>query len=113
MSAREEIAAAASTVDGLSVTPYYQQSTRTGDGFVRLDERVRDESGFGFMDTWHVVITLGQDMTSAERWIEDNSSVIINALKRELEITSLIPTEILVGATVLSGIIVVGNREHN
>lgn len=112
MSAREDLAAAVETVSGLTCSPYYTQGTSPGDAHIRLDERVRDESGFGFLDTWHVVIVLGQDTVSAEQWIEEHSAELLTALSEEMWVTSLLPSEILIGATVVNGVIVVGVREH-
>lgn len=111
MTTREDIAAAASTVDGLNVTPYYRQNLTTGNGFVRLAVRNRPSNGFGWLDTWEVWIAGPSDIEAAEKWIEAKQDALLAALKAEMHISSLTPSDLTVGNTSTPGIVVSGVRE--
>lgn len=111
MSIRDDIATAA-TIDGLTkVTPYYRQTTKTGDGFVQLLELNRGDNGFGFMATWQVVIFVPQDVADAERWMETNLSALIDALDTELIVTSAGPDTVLLPSGATNTITINGARE--
>lgn len=113
MAARDDIAAAASTVEGINCTPFYRQSTKSGDAHVRRGPDNRDASGFGFMTTWQVWVVLSQDLTSTEKWIDANGAALTAALRREMTVLSLTPTELLIGATTTNGVIAEGTRESD
>lgn len=89
MSARSEIAAAASSVAGVAVNPHYRQDPNPGRGFVQLVTTDRDDTGLGFVDTWHVVIMLAQDWHSAETWVDANRAALAAALNPELLVTRM------------------------
>ncbi|GAA1977523.1 hypothetical protein GCM10009798_43430 [Nocardioides panacihumi] len=108
---RQVIAAAASTVTGIDCEPSYQQSLTPGDGFVRLAVSNRADNGFGFVNTWQVWIALSQDVATAEEWMDDHLSEVIDALDPVLLITSATPSElILAGGASINGLIVEGAR---
>lgn len=113
MSARTEMAAAATGVDGVNVTPYYRQSLKPGDGCVRLAQRVRDGSGLGFIDTWEIWLAVSQDLAGAEKWLEANLSNLLAALGSALYVTTITPSELVLspGGPTTPGVIVAGTRE--
>lgn len=117
MTAREEIAAAARTVEygdddtSLDVTEYYRQSVRPGTGFVRLADKNRAENGFGYIDTWDVLVALPQDIVSAEKFIEQIQGPLLAALEGVMHVQSLTPTSIIFDAQTVPGIVVTGARE--
>lgn len=113
MSVREEIAAAAILIDGISVTPYYRQSLKPGDGFVRLGQRGRDGSGIGFLDTWEIWLAVSQDVASAEQWLETNLDDLLVSLGSALYVTTVTPTELVIGTggASIPGVIIAGTRE--
>ncbi|NGN92648.1 hypothetical protein G5C66_07845 [Nocardioides sp. KC13] len=111
MTAREDIAAAASTVTGLKVTPYYRQNLTAGNGFVRFGERTRPSNGFGWLDTWEIWIASPADIEAAEKWIEANQDALLAALDpAEMLVTSLTPSELVLGSVNTPGIVVRGVR---
>ena len=95
--ARNGIAEAANTVEGLNVTPYSRQSLIPGAGSVRMIQRARSDNNFGWVDTYQVLVTLSQDVKTAETWIDDHVAEVCAALDRELHITNValiqLPTE--------------------
>lgn len=93
MSARTEIAAAASSRPGIKVFPFYQQTTKPGTGWVEL-RVVNYPNRFGGVATWRVYVVTPQDHARAEKWIEDNAAGLIGALKPCLAIDNLTPAEV-------------------
>ncbi|MFT4010871.1 MAG: hypothetical protein QM655_12615 [Nocardioidaceae bacterium] len=109
---REALAAAASSLDGVTCTPYYRQSTKTGDAWVHLASRAPGSTGFGYVDTWQVVVVLPQDLVAAEKWLDVRLSELLAALEPELVITTVTPTELaLPSASSVNAVLVVGARE--
>ena len=108
--ARAEIAAAASSVDGVSCAPYFRQSTRTGDAVVRLGRKDAASNGFGMVTVWQVWIVLPQALADAEKWIDSHDEDIRTALDRELSVTSVLPAETTFGTSTTNVVIYEGNR---
>jgi hypothetical protein len=111
MTTREDLAAAASTVTGLKVTPYYRQNLTSGNGFVRMAVRNRPANGFGWLDTWEIWIAGPSDVEAAEKWIEAKAEPLLAALADHLLIQSLTPSDLAIGTTTTPGIVVSGVRE--
>jgi hypothetical protein len=109
---RTDLAAAASTVAGIACAPYYRQSFRAGDAAVRLDHRTRDDNGY-WLDTWQVWVALNQDVLTAERWLDDHLDDLTAALSAEMVVTTITPTELVIGTggASIPGVIVEGVRE--
>jgi hypothetical protein len=110
---RAEIAAAATLIEGVNVSPYYRQSLKPGDGFVRLGQRGRDGSGIGFLDTWEIWLALSQDVLTAEQWLEDNLDDLLVSLHSAMYVTTVTPTELVIGTggASIPGVIIAGTRE--
>lgn len=89
MSARTEIADAASTVEGITAHPYYVQGTRPGHTFVRL-ERTTYPNPFGGICHWNVVVVLPQDLATAEQYLEVRLPQLRDALAEHLVITEVL-----------------------
>lgn len=107
---RTAIADAASTVTGVTCTPYYRQSLRPGDACVRLARRDRDASRLGWIDTWQVWLALPQDVAAAEAWLDAHMADLVAALRPELVVTSIAPAELVLGANTVSGAVIEGAR---
>lgn len=107
------ISEAASSVPGVSCTPYHRTLTKQGQACVRLAARNRSSNGFGFLDTWQVWVALGQDIASAERWLDDNVTDMTDALASEFigGVQSITPAELVFGTTSVNGVIFEGARE--
>lgn len=91
MTAREEIAEAASTVSGVHVTPYFRQLTKAGEGFVSMGPRQRGDNGFGYVVTWIVLVALPQDLKAAEVWLDANLEPLMAAIDTEILVQSATP----------------------
>jgi hypothetical protein len=111
MSVRAELAAAASSVEGLDVVEYYRQSLRPGTGFVRLAEKTAADNGFGYVDTWDVVVVLPQDLVAAEKFLEYCQAPLLAALEAVMFVKTLTPTQIIFDAQSVPGVVVTGARE--
>lgn len=109
--AREALAYAASRVDGVIVTPYFRQTTKSGQGAVRLERIFPDASGFGFMATWQVLIQLpSSDIGGAEKWIDSHLQELIQEVEKELVITSIQPQTMALENGSVYVLVIEGNR---
>lgn len=107
---RNEIAAAASLVDGVTVKPYYRQTAKPGDGWVSLQRLDRDDSGLGFMALWAVMVVLPQDLKAAEVWIDDHADAIAEALGHALVVSAVVPSSLTWGGNPVPGLVFEGYR---
>jgi hypothetical protein len=110
MSARSEIATAASTVEGFTVTPEYRQTLKPGEGFVKWSGRARDDSGLGWIDTWQVWIAFPQVITESEKWLTDHLDALVAAIDTELVVTTATAADLILGSTATNGLIIEGTR---
>lgn len=110
MSARDELAAVASALDGINVTGHYRQSLKAGAGFVKWNGRTRDDSGLGWMDSWQVWLALPQEVRAAEDWLAEHLEPLIAAVDDVLVVTGATPAEFLLGAQPTNGLIIEGTR---
>lgn len=111
MSARTDIATAASTVAGVNVTPNYRQDLGPGQGFVRFEARTRSSNGAGFMNTWQVWLALPQDLVTAETWLEANIDALVDAVSTAMVVTTVTPNELVLGAgNKINGVVIEGAR---
>lgn len=94
MSVREALAAAANTVTGVNVTPYYRQTAKPGEGYVRLD-RTDYPNRLGGVCTWQVLVICPQGLAAAEQWIDAHSRDLRDALLDELDVTSVTPIQLI------------------
>jgi hypothetical protein len=108
--AREAVATAASTVDGVDVAAKYRQSLTAYTGFVKWNGRQRDDSGFGWMDSWQVWLALPQDVKTAEQWLADHLDELVSAVDDELVVTSAIPADLVLPGGSTNGLIIEGTR---
>jgi hypothetical protein len=84
VTSREEIAAAASTVDGVDVSPQYRSVTAAGQGYVEW-LRTDYPDPLGGEDYWGVVIVLPTDLAAAQQWIATYKTKLWRALGRKGE----------------------------
>lgn len=90
MTARDEIAAAASTVDGVDVSPLYRPATGIGQGYVEW-LRTDYPNTLGGEDYWGVVIVLPQDLAAAQAWIAEHKHAVWDALGYVMVVTQARP----------------------
>lgn len=110
---RANLAAAANGVLGPKrVSAYYRSSARPGDGWVSFARRDRDDTGLGFMDRWEVRVTLAQDLATAEKWIDEHSDDLADAIAEHLVITAVIAVTLVMDTGNIPGIIIEGVRPH-
>lgn len=111
MGAREEIAAALSTVEGVKVSPHHRQSLKPGDGCVRFGGMVAGSNGFGFVTTWEVWLAIPQEVKAGELWLEAKLPALITAFDGEAIVTDVTPAELaLGGSNTTNGVILTGAR---
>lgn len=113
MTARVDIAAAATASGVVNVTPFSRQNPNPGEGSVRLDRRFPDESGFGWMDAWQVIIFLPQDLQAAEAWMDLNLTTVMEAVAAAMYVTEATPGQITLDTGSVPGVIIAGTTAHN
>jgi hypothetical protein len=108
MSTRDALAEAASLPNVTNVAVYYRSSLKPGDGFIRMAQRSRDDSGFGFMQTWEVWLALPASPVDAEKWLDAHLGVLLDALNTVMVVTTATPSELVLGASSVNGVIISG-----
>lgn len=108
----EEIPARLAIASAANVSPYYNQTTVPGSGWVSLQRSEADDTGFGFMDRWAVTIVLPQDLAAAERWIEQMRDTLVANLKPVLIVTALVPATLTLGGGSVPALVIEGTRPH-
>ena len=108
---RTELAQAVNGTAGIKCSTHYRQSLKAGDAFVRFASRGRDGSTLGYADTWQVWVALSQDVTTAERWLDEHLDEVCEALTPVLNLNTTTPAELALGGNTVSGVIFEGIRE--
>lgn len=112
MTTRDEIAAAANTVAAVSAKPFYRQTTKPGDAWVRRD-RTDYPDRFGGLVTWQLLVVMPQNLADAERWIESNQLPLVDALRDALAIRSARTAELVADAGAPVPVLIIeGQREE-
>lgn len=112
MSARDDLATAAGTVEGLRAHAYVVAETDPGTVYPRLDS-INYPNVFGGVVTWHVVMVLPQDYAQAERFLEDNAPALKAALDPVLVVTQIRRERLdITGVGILPVAVFVGHREE-
>lgn len=109
---RQLLADAANTITGVNVAPYFRQSTKTGDGMVRLDRMTRASNGFGFVNSWQVIVCLPQDLAAAEKYLEQNVSALVEALGEVMVVASVTPQQLALDTGLVPCVFIEGHREQ-
>lgn len=109
MSTREDIATAMNATGLVKVKPYYRQSLRPFDGFVKWNGQDQGSERIGYVNRWQVWIALPQDVVAAEKWLEQNLSTLVEALDTEVIVTSATPAELVLGDNSVNGLIIEGS----
>lgn len=111
MSARTDIAAAASTVEGITGHPYVVGDTSPGTLYPRID-RIEYPNPFGGVVHFNVVLVLPQDLAEAEQYLEQKLAPLKAALEEHLVLTTVQPQRLqLDGVGVLPVAFINGHRE--
>lgn len=87
---REAIAAAATTVDGITCNAYYKTGEKPGTSYVEL-LRTDYPNQFGGEDYWGVVVILDNDLAAAQKFMDDHRGPLRTALMEELVVTQVRP----------------------
>ena len=88
---RTSIAAALSTVLGVTGYPKAPTIFRTGDGWPLWGGSERWDGGGPFVTTWRVVIVLPADEAAADEWIADHLDNLVDALTPVVHIDRIDP----------------------
>lgn len=108
MSDRDDIAAALNAVEGINVYPGFRESTKVGNGWITLAKMTPQE--FGYIKDWKVTIVIPNQITAAEEWMDGYLEVLAEAVKRQLEVTQILPTQISVSGTTVYAVVIQGVR---
>jgi hypothetical protein len=108
---RAAIAAAATTVTGIKVEPYFTPVTKPGAGCVRLD-RTDYPNRLGGVDFWQVIVRLPQDLAEAEKYMDANRLLLYEAVSAEIVVTAIAPQQVIFdeGTPALPCLIITGHR---
>lgn len=85
---RTALADAANTVAGVNVSPYYRQSSRSGDGLIQMN-RIEFPNKFGGVTYWDVIVTLPTGPADAQRTAEELVPDLVSALAAEMTVTGV------------------------
>lgn len=107
---RTAIAAAASTVAGVTCATGYKQLTKPGDASLRLAALVRSTDGFAFIATWQVMVMVSQDVAAAEKWLDGKADALVDALAAELVVTRIEPVELVLDTGRVPAVLIEGTR---
>ena len=113
-----QLAAAASAVavvgnhPKITVDKWPRQITATGKGFVQLVRQQRDDSELGYMDVWAVIVACPQDLTAAEKWIEDHRDQLVAALEAHMVVTTVEPIQLVLDEGSVNALSIEGARAH-
>lgn len=111
MSTRTDLAAAASTVAGITGHAYVVGDTDPGTVYPRL-ERIEYPNAFGGVAHWNVVLVLPQDYAEAEQYVESKLPALKAALDPHLVITAVVLQRLqLEGIGTLPVAFINGHRE--
>jgi hypothetical protein len=111
---RAAFAAAANGVLGdKRCAPYYRTTTRPGDAWVSFARRDRDDTGFGYMDSWEIRVALSQDLATAEAWVDEHSDDLADAIATELVVTAVVMVTLVTDTGNTPGLIIEGVRPHD
>lgn len=92
---RQILADAVNTVDAITCTPGYRQTVKAGEAMVRFAGLRRDASGFGYMNTWQIVLTLPQQLSASEAFVDQHLDALLEAVEPVLIVTTAEPRELV------------------
>lgn len=108
---RQALAAAASTVEGVTGHPYYVQTTQPGSVLVRLN-RTEYPNRFGGVAFWDLYVLGPQDQAAAETHFEALVPQIREALAAELAVTTVTYQRTDFGEGAIPTAVISGHREE-
>jgi len=110
---RTALADAANAVLGEKrCAPYYRSSARPGDAWVSFARRDRDDTGFGFMAAWEIRVALHQSLEAAEKWVDEHSDDLADAIAQHLIITAVVMVTLVTDTGNVPGLVIEGVTAH-
>lgn len=109
---REEISAAVNTVAGITCTPYHRNVMGAGDAAVRYGS-TDHPNRFGGIVTWEVVVGLPQDVSDAEKYIDEKSRAIRDALAEVITVRRAYPARATYDTAQTNLLVIEGTREED
>jgi hypothetical protein len=91
---------------------YYRSTTKPGDAWVSFARMDRDDTSFGFMEAWEVRVVLAQDLATAEKWADENSAALVDALSEHMTITAVVMVTLAMDTGNIPGLVVEGVRPN-
>lgn len=111
---RQLLADAASTVDGITCSPYFVQSAAAGSAMVRLDH-IEFPDVFAGVRTWQIAVILPQDFAQAEKFLDEKVPELLAALgpRDPLQITRVTPAQLQLDTATVPVVFIEGLREED
>lgn len=109
---RQELADAASLVDGITCSPYFRQTTKPGDAMVRLDH-TDYPNVYGGLVTWQIVVMLPQDYAAAEKFMEAAVPALVAALGPHMIVRRTTPGQLALDTGTVPVVFIEGQREDD
>lgn len=107
---RVALADAASTVEGITCSPNFVQTTKPGDAMVRLD-RIEYPNRLAGWATWHIAVVLPQDYAAAEDFLDTNVPELVLALGEEMAVNRVTPAQLALDTGTIPVVFIEGTRE--
>jgi len=108
---RQDLADAASSVDGIRCSPNFVQTTTAGEAMVRFDHTDYPNK-FGGLVTWQVAVVLPQDFADAEKFVDNTMPALAEALGTQMVVTRVSQAQLVLDNGTLPIAIVEGTREE-
>jgi len=111
---RELIAGALDGSQGITKAhPYYRQTAKPGEALVSWAGLARDETGFGYLNTWEILIFLPVDVDRAEKALAEHLDAWIAALSEVLIVTEAQPSTLVLDAGTTPAVTITGVRARD
>lgn len=112
MTVRADLAAAASTVEGVTAHPYFKQGSHPGHTFVRI-ARIDYPNFTGGVVRWDLLVVLPADAAEAEKYLETKIPLVREAVAEHLVVTEVVPQRVRFSDTLeLTCAVLSGHREE-
>ena len=108
---RQALADAANTVEGITVAPYFKQTTKPGSGMVRRD-RTEYPTPFGGLVTWQVLVFLPQDLAAAEKYLDEKGPQLAQALSPQMSVSAVEAQQLALDTGAVPIALIQGTREE-
>lgn len=107
---RAALAAALSTVSGITGYALRPKVLRAGDAWPQWRGSERDDT-IGFVETWNVLVVLPSDETTADSYADTNQAALLDALRPVMFVASFAPTLFTAEGNDVYALLITGRTE--